>query len=267
MKKVLGVLFIVGFSFFSFTKRENIALIPTNYGPKESFELRVHYGFITAGEARVEVSDQHYLINNKVCMKATCVGRSSGSFDLVLRIRDTWTTYIDTVSKISQKSTRHIEEGKYRLQEVVQFNYGNKKAIVDWENRDKKKGHQEYDITGDLQDIVSGAYYLRVIDYDKMKINDVFEINSFLEDQSYNFKVRYKGREQIKTDFGKINAIRLAPIMPDNGLFEGENSIRLWLSDDKNRLPLKIQADMFVGAVEVDLKDYRNLKYPINFKK
>ena len=80
-------------------------------------------------------------------------------------------------------------------------------------------------------------------------------------------KIKYKGKEEIKTDFGKINAIRLAPMMPENGLFEGENSIRLWLSDDKNRLPLKIQADMFVGAVEIDLKGYKNLKYPINFKK
>ncbi|HSZ25351.1 MAG TPA: DUF3108 domain-containing protein [Cytophagaceae bacterium] len=267
MNRSLSVSFILLFSFFSFTKREQITLIPTNYRPNESFELRVHYGFLTAGEAKVEVSDQHYLVNNKVCMKATCTGRSSGSFDLIIRIRDSWSTYIDTVSKISQRSFRHIEEGKYRRTEFVQFDYSGKKAIVDWENRDKSKEHREYDIAGDLQDIVSGAYYLRVIDYDKLKINDVFEINSFFEDKLYNFKIRYKGREHIKTEFGKINAIRLAPIMPENGLFSGENSIRLWLSDDKNRLPLKIQAEMFVGAVEIDLKGYQNLKYPIHFKK
>jgi hypothetical protein len=267
MKKGLGIIFIVVFSFTSFTKKESIALVPINYAPKETFELRVHYGFITAGEAKVEVSEPLYSVNNKNCMKVTCVGRSSGSFDLILRIRDTWVTYIDTASKISQKSTRDIEEGKYRLKEVVQFNYSSNKAIVDWENRTKNKGHEEYTIASNLQDIVSGAYYLRVIDYDKLKINDVIEVNSFFENQSYSMKIKYKGKEQIKTDFGKINAIRLAPIMPENGLFEGENSIRLWLSDDKNRLPLKIQADMFVGVVEIDLKGYKNLKYPINFKK
>ncbi len=266
MRKVLGVLAILLFSFCSFTNRETVALVPVNYGPKESFEFRVHYGFITAGEAKIEVSDQYYLVNDKICMKATCTGRSSGSFDLVLRIRDSWVTYIDTVSKVSQKSIRNIEEGKYRLKETVQFNYPAKKAIVDWEKRDKKKGRDEFAIVSDLQDIVSGAYYLRVVDYDKMKVGDVFEINSFLEDKVYALKIRYKGKETVKTDFGKINAIRLAPIMPQNGLFEGENSIRLWLSDDKNRLPIKIQADMFVGAVEVDLKGFKNLKYPINFK-
>ncbi len=266
MRKVLGVIGIVLLSFCCFTNRETVALVPINYGPKESFEFRVHYGFITAGEAKIEVSDQYYLINDKICMKAVCTGRSSGSFDLVMRIRDTWTTYIDTVSKVSQKSSRNIEEGKYKLKEVVQFNYPASKAIVDWENRHNKKGHQEFAIVNNLQDIVSGAYYLRVIDYDKLKVNDIIDVNAFFEDKLYALKIRYKGKEQVKTDFGKINAIKLAPIMPDNGLFEGENSIRLWLSDDKNKLPLKIQADMFVGAVEVDLKGYKNLKYPINFK-
>ena len=267
MKKSLGIIVIVVFSFCSFTKRTSIALVPINYGPKESFDLRVHYGFITAGEAKVEVSEPLYSVNNKNCVKVTCVGRSSGSFDLVLRIRDTWSTYIDTASKVSQKSTRDIEEGKYRLKEVVQFNYGTSKAIVDWENRHKKKGHDEYAISTDLQDIVSGAYYLRVVDYDKLKVGDIIEVNSFFDTKLYSMKIRYKGKEKIKTDFGKIDAIKLAPIMPSNGLFEGENSIRLWLSDDKNKLPLKIQADMFVGAVEVDIKGYKNLKYPINFIK
>ncbi len=267
MKKIFGISFVLVFFLFSFITKENKSpLVPINYGPKESFELRVHYGFITAGEAKVEVSDQYYYINKKVCMKATCSGRSSGSFDLVMRIRDTWTTYIDTVSKTSQKSTRDIVEGKYKLKEVVQFNYPANKALVDWENRNKKKGHDEYNIVNDLQDIISGAYYLRVVDYDKLKVNDIIDVNSFFENKLYAMKIRYKGKEQIKTEFGKINAIRLVPIMPENGLFEGENSVRLWLSDDKNRLPLKIQADMFVGAVEVDLKRYNNLKYPINFK-
>ncbi|HVD99312.1 MAG TPA: DUF3108 domain-containing protein [Cytophagaceae bacterium] len=266
MRKGVSIFAILSLSFCCFTNRETVSLVPVNYGPKESFEFRVHYGFITAGEAKIEVSDQYYLVNDKICMKASCTGRSSGSFDLVLRIRDNWTTYIDTTTKVSQKSTRTIEEGKYRLKEVVQFNYDNNKAIVDWENRDKKKGHQEFEISGNLQDIVSGAYYLRVIDYDKLKVGDILEVNSFFEDKLYKLRIRYKGKEQIKTDFGKINALKLAPIMPENGLFEGENSIRLWLSDDKNRLPLKIEADMFVGAVEVDLKGYKNLKYPINFR-
>jgi hypothetical protein len=243
-------------------------LVATNFMPKETFEFRVHYGFITAGHAKVELFEQLYLVNGKVCFKATCTGRSSGTFDLGLRIRDSWSTYFDTINKVSQKSSRHIEEGNYRLTEVVQFQYGNKKAIVDWEKKKGNKGHKEYDVNvDDLQDIISGVYYLRAIDFSKLKVGDIINMNAFVEDKLYALRIRYKGKEEIDTDFGEINAIKLAPIMPENGLFEGENSIRLYLSDDANKLPLKIEADMFVGAVEVDLKKYSNLKYPINFSK
>ena len=45
--------------------------------------------------------------------------------------------------------------------------------------------------------------------------------------------------------------------MPENKLFDGENSIKVWLSDDINKVPLKIRANMFVGAVEVDITDFK----------
>lgn len=262
-----GIFSVLMLSSFQIGSEKAYPMIPTNFAPKETFEFRVHYGFITAGEAKVELFEQLYLVNNKICFKATCTGRSSGTFDLGLRIRDTWTTYFDTATKVSQKSTRHIEEGNYRIDEVVQFQYANNKAIVDWEKKKGKRGHNEYEIAvGDLQDIVSGVYFLRSLDYANFKTGDIIKVNAFLEDKLYDFKIKYKGKEKIDTEFGEINAIKLAPIMPENGLFEGENSIRLYLSDDRNRLPLSIEADMFVGAVKVDLKKYSNLKYPIKFE-
>ncbi len=268
-KKLVSALVVV-LSLSSFQTDQHqveVALIPTNFIPKETFEFRVHYGFITAGHAKVELFEQLYLVNNKVCYKATCTGRTSGTFDLGLRIRDSWTTYFDTATKVSQKATRQIEEGNYRLTEVVQFQYGADKAVVDWEKKKGNKGHKEYEVKVEaLQDIVSGVYYMRAIDYNKLKVGDIIPIDAFFEDKLYNLKVRFKGREKIDTEFGEINALKLAPIMPENGLFEGENSIRLYLSDDLNRLPLRIEADMFVGAVKIDLKKYSNLKYPISFE-
>ncbi|MCS6824027.1 MAG: DUF3108 domain-containing protein [Cytophagaceae bacterium] len=264
--KMINLLIVISLVLLcSYNDDTPVKLIPTNYGTNEQFELRVHYGFITAGEAKVEVLNDYYLINNRVCFKVQCTGRSIGAFDLAMRIRDTWSSYIDTSTKIAHRSFRHIEEGKYYLKEMVQYKYDTKKAILDNEKR-KSKSHEEYDLPGEVHDIVSGAYYLRVIDYESMNPGDMFTITAFFENKIYNMKMRYKGKEVIKTSFGKIEAYKLAPIMPENSLFEGENSIRCWLSADKNRLPLKIEADMFVGAVEVDLKSYKNLKYPINFK-
>ena len=52
--------------------------------------------------------------------------------------------------------------------------------------------------------------------------------------------------------------------MPKNKLFDGEDAISVYLSDDKNKIPVLIQAEMFVGAVKIDLYKYKGLKSRLN---
>ncbi len=250
----------------AFVQQDQVARPVRAYQAKEVLEYRVHYGLITAGEAVMEVHPDHYMVNGKVCHKITITGRSSGSFDLVMTIRDTWGTYIDTASLIPQKTYRDIRENNYRLKENVQFNYATKTASVLHEHKDGRKETKEYVIPNSLQDMVSGAYYLRNINFNNLKIGDTIKVKGFFEDKVYDMQIKYAGKEKIHTKFGKINAIKLQPIMPNNETFDGGNSIRVWVSDDFNKVPLKIEADMFVGAVAIDLKSYKGLKHSIKFE-
>ncbi|HXA02131.1 MAG TPA: DUF3108 domain-containing protein [Cytophagaceae bacterium] len=253
---------------FGFTFREQGNVYDKNvFGCGEKLEFRVHYGFINAGEATIQIYPQMYKVNNLVCYKAEVSGRSVGAFDLALRIRDEWVTYMDTSTTSPQKFYRDVEEGKYRLKEFVHYDYAKDVATVDREGKNgKDKSRKEYAITKDVQDIVSGFYFLRTINFNKMKVGDTIRTIAFFEDKTYDFRIRFLGKGIIDTKFGEISAIKLSPIMPDNKLFEGGSSIRMWISDDKNKIPVKIEADMFVGAVEMDLKSYRGLRYPITFK-
>jgi hypothetical protein len=238
------------------------------YGPKEALLYRLHYGFITAGEARIEVDPTLYLINNKVCYKTAVIGSTTGTFDMAMHVRDQWTSYIDTATKIPQRSMRDIVENNYRLKEMVMFDYKNNKANVIRESgKTLDKSTAQYDIASNLQDIVSGAYYLRTLDYSKMTAGTPITMKAFFEDELYDFTLKYVGKERVHTKHGYINAIKIQPVMPNNEMFDGGNSIRMWLSDDANKIPIKIEADMFVGKVEVELKSYSGLKHPILFTK
>jgi hypothetical protein len=93
-------------------------------------------------------------------------------------------------------------------------------------------------------------------------VNDTIAIPAFFEDKLYDFKILYQGKETIETDFGKIKTLVIKPIMPDNKIFAGENSISCFLSDDPNKIPLKIRADLFIGSAEVELVKAENLKTP-----
>ena len=230
----------------------------------ESIDYRVHYGWITAGEANMHVYPTLSKHNNNPCWKIEIVGKTTGLFDKTLSIRDSWGTLMDTTHLIPRHGWRNIEEGNYRRYETIYYDYEKNKASLHVKNKDEVK---ELKLVKGMQDIVSGYYFLRQIDFKKMPIGKIITMDALFEDKTYNFQVRYQGKEKIKTKFGRINAIKLIPIMPENDLFDGENSIQFYVSDDANRIPLKIRAELFVGAVELDIKDYRGLKNPLVFDK
>ena len=182
-----------------------------------------------------------------------------------IKIRDTWRSYIDTSAIVPQKFFRHIEEGKYRKTEEVFYNHSAKDLrVID----KKRKIDKKYKVPANVQDLVSGFYYLRNYDLSGIKKNDTINIPAFLENEIYDLELVYRGTGVVKTRLGKFNALKLTPIMPENSLFDGEESIRVWISNDKNKLPLKIEADMFIGAVELDLDEMSGVKHPMNkFKK
>lgn len=230
----------------------------------EQLSFRLHYGFITAGEAIFRVDEKLHLVNQKPCYNIEVEGKTTGAFDYVLRIRDKWGTYMDTSVYLPLQSYRSIEEGNYRKKEQTYFDYQNRTAkIVDITNKKETK----LSIPQQLQDIVSGYYYIRLHDFSQIKNGEIIKVNGILGADLYELVIRVVAREKIKTKFGKINAIRLEPVMPKNDLFDGETSVKIWISDDKNKIPLRAEAAMFVGAVAVDLKNYKGLRHPIQFGK
>jgi hypothetical protein len=105
------------------------------------------------------------------------------------------------------------------------------------------------------------------MDFSKLKVNDTILVTGFFEDEFYKFKIVYRGKDTVKLKVGKVRALKFVPVMPKNKLFDGENSITAWFSDDKNRIPLKIDAEMFIGSAGVELTSYKNLKNPLNIVK
>ncbi len=230
----------------------------TSFYRGEVIDYKVHYGFVNAAEAQMVIHDDLHDINGRKCFKIDVNGKSIGMFDLFLRIRDNWGTYLDTASIIPQKFYQKIEEGKYRKHEIVDFDHENKQVNVHNYHFKKQewKPIEKFEIPQYAQDIVSGYYYLRTIDFKSLKENEIIKLKAFFDDEVFDFKIRFIGREEVKTKLGVIRSVVISPIMPENSLFDGENSIRVWISDDRNKVPLKIKAEMFVGAVEIDIQSY-----------
>ena len=230
----------------------------TNYSfdVGEKLEYRVHYGLLNAATATMVVSDKIQYRNNRPCYKVDVYGKSVGVFDLITRINDNWGTYIDTAAIIPHRFYRNIEEGRYRKYEIVDFDHQIDEATTITLDKKTKEPRTttKAKVPDNVQDMVSGYYFMRTLDFSKMTKGQVITVDAFFDEERFDFKIRYMGRQSLRTKLGRFNTIVLQPIMPENSLFKWEDAIKVWLSDDINKIPLKIKASLFVGAVEIDIK-------------
>jgi hypothetical protein len=108
------------------------------------------------------------------------------------------------------------------------------------------------------------VYYARNINFNNYKEGDKIYLSLFLDDEVHNIYIRYMGKETIKTRYGKFRTIKFKPLLIKGSMFEGGEKMTVWVSDDANHLPLRIESPIVVGNVKVDMMGYRNLRYPLS---
>jgi len=232
-----------------------------SYGLGEQLEYRVHFGVFTVGKATTVVDTKLNNYNSRTCYKVDAYGETSDWISWVAKVNDNWGAFIDTTTLLSHMSWRNLREGKYRREEQTFFDHVKRKAEVRVKNRDTGAIESKtYDVPANTKDLVAGFLHLRIIDFKKVAIGDTLTISGFLEDASYNLKIIYAGKEVVETKVGKIPCLRLRPLMPKNSLFDGENSVLCWVSDDLNHIPVKLQAKMFIGNTGLELVRFRGLR-------
>lgn len=241
-----------------------------SFAKGEVLHFKMTYGIFTVGKGTAQIDPDYFKWGNgRPCFKVDVKGKTVGLVDWVADVDDQWGAYVDTAALIPHMFYRRIREGRYKKDEQTYFDHINKKISVKTADKvtGKFKDPVVYDGTPQVRDMVSGFLYLRVMDFSKMKINDTVTVTGFFEDEFYKLKIVYKGKETIRTRIGKIRTLVFKPVMPKNQLFEGEDSITAYFSDDKNRIPVKIDAQMFIGSAGVELTEYSGLRNPLNLVK
>nr|HAD49772.1 DUF3108 domain-containing protein [Algoriphagus sp.] len=52
-----------------------------------------------------------------------------------------------------------------------------------------------------------------------------------------------------------------SPQLPKNNLFRGEYPVKVWVTQDQNKIPVKIKANLFLGSINLDIKSAKGLRY------
>jgi hypothetical protein len=74
----------------------------------------------------------------------------------------------------------------------------------------------------------------------------------------------FLGKEIVKTKFGKVKSLKFRPMVQTGRVFKKQESLTIWISDDENKIPLLIKADLAVGSLRADLDQFKGLAHPFN---
>lgn len=233
------------------------------YGVGEWFKFRIHYGLVNAGYATLEVKDA--TINNKKSFHVVGRGYTTGISRFFFKVDDLYESYIDKETRNPYQFVRKIDEGGYTKNQEGFFNQSTNKVVVkDY----KHKTEKTLQIPKNTQDILSAFYYLRNHpNIDKLKIGESVAIDMFFDDETTKFKLKFIGRENITTKFGVVPTMVFKPLVQSGRVFKEKESLTVWISDDDNKLPLRIKASLAVGSIKADIDAYRGLKSPFKIIK
>lgn len=241
--------------------------VPFKEGEVLKYDINFTWGLVMMRAGTANYTIQRDFYENKPTYKTTLDFRTSSFFDGIFKIRDTLFSHIsDNLEPLYH--IRKINEGKTHFWEevFVEFYSANyTKARVRKQNVETVKFDTTLVSDNAGYDILSIFTFARILDYPKLTHGQIFHISSFVGKEKINITVHFKGQSIVeKNKYTKYKAWLLAIDIGDAAFNESKSAMEIWVSDDKNHVPLKLKAKLKIGAAEANLISRKNLKYPFS---
>jgi hypothetical protein len=223
-------------------------------GESITFRGYYHWGAMNIGAGEATFTTQFEKLNNKNVYHVIGEGKTYKKYDYFFKVRDKYESYIDTNTMLPLKFVRNVSEGGYKIFNNVSFNHAAGNAV---------STNGLFKIPDCTQDVLSSVYYARNLNFSNLKIGDKIPFTMFIDDISYNLYIKYMGKERIKIGIGTFNAIKFKPLLVAGTMFKGGEQMTCWITDDANRIPLRIESAIAVGDIRADAIKITNFRYPL----
>jgi hypothetical protein len=229
----------------------------TNTAFKRGEELvyRIHYGAVNAGMATMTVDNDNKLISGRSTLHVIGTGTTKGAFDWMFKVRDRYESYMDEEALMPWLFIRRVDEGGFKINQNQSYDHHLGKV----NSNGKSMTVPKY-----IQDMLSAFYYARTIDFSKAKKGDTYAVQTFVDDEVWDLKIKFLGKEIVNSDVGKINCLKFCPVVQKGRVFKKEEDLTLWISDDANHVPVRAQGEILIGSVKMDLIKTTNLMTSLN---
>lgn len=236
-----------------------------SYQTGEYLKYKVYYNWsavwVNAGNATFEIAEDE--IAGKPVHHMVCIGKTAKAFNWFFKVYDQYETYMDQTTAQPLRFVRSVEEGNYRKYNEYTFKPENDEVFINYITRMGKVERQDetIEVPACTQDMLSSVYYTRNVDYSSMDAGDRIEVSLLVDGEIYDAYLEYMGKDELKTKHGKFRCAKFTPSLIEGEVFEGDEKMVIWVTDDDNRLPLLIESPLSVGWAKAYLEEFDGLKY------
>ena len=252
-------------------KNEEPKCIPSykNFQAGEKIKYVLTYNWFLVwtdvGEVTFEVNDA--MRNNQQAYHLIGKGKTYSFYDWFYQVRDIYETWVDPETLKPYYYKRDVNEGGYKIDITYDYNWIDSVAYAQSKKTRKPFKKDTIPLTNCTHDIMSIIYYARSIDFSKYEVGEKIPLTLLLDSKIEPVYIRYLGKEERRVrGMGKFDCIKFSGYLVPGDVFKGGEDLEVWITDDKNRLPVWIESPIKVGKIKARMVDYEGLKYEMSAK-
>ena len=253
-----------------FTLLATLSVQAQLYVPGETLNYRMSYKakfFPNTEVAKVVMQTTEATLDGMPVYKVYGYGETAKAFSWVLPVQDAYTIWIDPETLRTKRFDSDLHEGDYTFRSTYLFDWKNLNVHTRWQSRQRPERYKTMKISDQSMDAVSLYFNLRTVKDEEIKEGFAKDLEMVLEDTVRYLRFRFDGREVKKVrGLGKFNTLRFRCKIATSTAtaFRDGTEFVVWISDDRNKIPLYIESPIKVGSVCAYLSSYEGLRYPMD---
>lgn len=240
------------------------------YHPGEVLEYRVSYKakmFPNTEVGTVEIATTGETTpEGHARFKVVGAGRTLPTYRWFFNLEDIYTVWIDAERLRPLRFVSDLREGDYTFQSYYTYDWDNDRIDTRWRSRQNPFEQKQMALTDDSMDPIALFFNLRSAQAEDFREGEPAALRMVLQDTIRDLKFRYLGRETKKIrNMGRFRTLKFECELGSTEEFSFTDGtvFTIWISDDRNKIPLYIESPVRIGSIQGYLSGYKGLKYPL----
>ena len=233
-------------------------------GERLKYAVSYKVGFVNVDVATVTFAITNAKVNGIETYHITAEGKVNSRYRWFYDLNDVYESWLDKENLRPVYFRNDLSEGDYRFRSSYLYNWDSMKVFTTARNlKHDADVKREFPLSEVSYDAIALFFNLRSLDMGANQKDRWYPLEVVFADKVRKINYKFIGKERRSVEgMGKIETLVFRCQLADasGNAFEDGSEFTIWISDDKNRIPVFVDSPIKVGSVKVRLTHSAGLK-------